>query len=277
MALTNREILHKYLRHNKKFPHIWCPGCGNGIVLGAILRAINDLGWEKDEVVFLSGIGCAGRAPAYVDFNTLHTAHGRALAFAAGIKAAKPALKIVAVMGDGDAVGIGGNHFIHAARRNMDMTAVVINNSTYGMTGGQSSPTTPLGGHTTTAREGAIERPLDISALALASGAAFVARSTSFHARHVEEMLKLGMAHKGFSVVEIITGCHTNYGRRNELPDGIAMLEYQKERAILLEKSRELSPEALEGRIVIGVLGGNEGGEWTEGYAAYRERMGFKP
>lgn len=266
MALTNRDILHRYLRHKKKFPHIWCPGCGNGIILGALLRAINDMGWEKDEVAFVSGIGCAGRAPVYVDFNTLHTAHGRALAFAAGIKAVKPGMKVVVMMGDGDAVGIGGNHFIHACRRNMDMTAVVVNNSTYGMTGGQSSPTTPVSAKTATAKRGAIERPFDIAALSAGAGATFVARSTSFHARHAEEMIKKGFEHKGFSVVEIISGCHTNYGRRNAMPDPVMFLRDQKERAVLVEKTAGMTPEALEGKMVIGVLSRSEAPEWTEEY-----------
>ncbi|MDH3865997.1 MAG: thiamine pyrophosphate-dependent enzyme, partial [Desulfobulbaceae bacterium] len=137
------ELRHKYLRHHKKFPHVWCPGCGNGIVLGAFIRAIERLELEKDEIVFAAGIGCSGRMPTYVDFNTLHTTHGRALTFATGIKLAKPSLHVIAVMGDGDAVAIGGNHFIHAARRNLDLTAIIINNQIYGMTGGQASPTTP--------------------------------------------------------------------------------------------------------------------------------------
>ena len=130
------ELRHKYLRHHKKFPHVWCPGCGNGIVLGAFIRAIERLELEKDEIVFAAGIGCSGRMPTYVDFNTLHTTHGRALTFATGIKLAKPSLHVIAVMGDGDAVAIGGNHFIHAARRNLDLTAIIINNQIYGMTGG---------------------------------------------------------------------------------------------------------------------------------------------
>ena len=122
------ELRHKYLRHQKKFPHLWCPGCGNGIILGSLLRAIERLNLEKDDIVFSSGIGCSGRMSTYVDFNTLHTTHGRALAFATGIKLAKPRLKVLAVMGDGDATAIGGNHFIHAARRNIDLTAIIINN-----------------------------------------------------------------------------------------------------------------------------------------------------
>lgn len=268
MVISNRDVLHKYLRHNKRFPHIWCPGCGNGIVLGALLRAINDMGWEKDEVVLASGIGCAGRAPVYVDFYTLHTAHGRALPFATGIKAVNPSLKVIVIMGDGDAVGIGGNHFIHACRRNIDLTAIVVNNSTYGMTGGQTSPTTPVGAKTATAHPVSVERPFDIAALSIGAGASFVARTTSFHARQAEEFIRRGLAHKGFSVVEIVTGCHTNYGRRNDMPDPVTILKKQKELALPAEKAVGLSEAELSGRIVTGVLAERDYPEFLEARAA---------
>ncbi|MCI5227541.1 MAG: 2-oxoacid:ferredoxin oxidoreductase subunit beta, partial [Candidatus Electrothrix sp. AX2] len=145
MPPSIQALTHRYLRHNKRFPHVWCPGCGNGIVMGALLRAITRLELEKDNIVLASGIGCSGRMPTYLDFNTLHTTHGRALTFATGVKLANPALNVVAIMGDGDATAIGGNHLIHAARRNLNLTAIIINNSIYGMTGGQYSPTTPFG------------------------------------------------------------------------------------------------------------------------------------
>ncbi|MCI5224714.1 MAG: 2-oxoacid:ferredoxin oxidoreductase subunit beta, partial [Candidatus Electrothrix sp. AR4] len=146
MSSTPAHALsHKYLRQKKSFPHVWCPGCGNGIVMGALLRAITRLDLNRDQIVLASGIGCSGRLPTYLDFNTLHTTHGRALTFATGIKLANPALNVVAIMGDGDATAIGGNHLIHAARRNLNLTAIIINNSIYGMTGGQYSPTTPFG------------------------------------------------------------------------------------------------------------------------------------
>ena len=157
MAEEITKLIHKYLRHDKKFPHIWCPGCGNGIVLGALIRAIDRSGLKKDDIVLVSGIGCSGRMTVYADFNTLHTTHGRALTFATGIKLAKPSLNVIVIMGDGDATAIGGNHFIHAARRNIDLTAIIINNQIYGMTGGQSSPTTPPGSTTTTTPYGQIE------------------------------------------------------------------------------------------------------------------------
>nr|HPH41711.1 thiamine pyrophosphate-dependent enzyme [Syntrophorhabdaceae bacterium] len=170
------KLIHKYLRHDKKFPHVWCPGCGIGIMLGSLIRAIDECGYNKDEIVLVSGIGCTGRMPVYVDFNTLHTTHGRALTFATGIKLANPALKVIVVMGDGDAVAIGGNHFIHAARRNVDISTVILNNSVYGMTGGQYSPTTPYGMKTTTSPYSNVEQSFNISELAVAAGAVFVAR-----------------------------------------------------------------------------------------------------
>ena len=173
---TKSRYLYDYLRHDKKFPHVWCPGCGNGIVLGSLIRTIHNLKISKDEVVLVSGIGCAGRMTAYVDVSTVHTTHGRALTFATGIKLAKPKMKVIVVMGDGDATAIGGNHLIHAARRNVDLNAIIINNSIYGMTGGQFSPTTPYGAQATTAPHGHVEHAFNISRLADAAGGSFVAR-----------------------------------------------------------------------------------------------------
>jgi 2-oxoglutarate ferredoxin oxidoreductase subunit beta len=271
MEVPNREIIHRYLRHAKKFPHIWCPGCGNGIVLGALLRAIHGLGWKNDDVVLVSGIGCSSRAPVYVDFNTLHTVHGRGLAFATGIKLAKPRLNVAAIMGDGDAVGIGGNHFIHACRRNIDVTAVVVNNFVYGMTGGQQSPTTPTGARTATSVRGAIDQPFDIGRLASAAGATFVARSTTYHVREFEAILTRAFTHCGFAVVEVIAACPTCYGRRNSLGGPVEMMRWQKEAAIPAEDAASLSPEELRGRIVVGVLLEREAPEYGAEYARLRE------
>ena len=163
------HLIHKYLRSSKRFPHMWCPGCGNGILLGALIRAIDRSGYSKDDIVLISGIGCSGRLPTYVDFT-----HGRALTFATGITLATPTLKVIVVMGDGDAIAIGGNHFIHTARRNVDITAIIINNQTYGMTGGQCSPTTPFGNMTSSSPYGNLEHSFDICSLAKVAGAAFV-------------------------------------------------------------------------------------------------------
>ncbi len=253
--LERAEIVReKYLRHDKKFPHVWCPGCGNGIAMGAILRAIHTMGLSKNEVVMASGIGCSGRMPTYVDFNTIHTTHGRALTFSTGIKLANPDLTVLTVMGDGDATAIGGNHFIHAARRNLDLTAIIINNSIYGMTGGQYSPTTPFGSISTTSVYGHVEHAFSIAELAATAGASFVARSTVYHATHLEDMLKLAIAKKGFSVMEVISNCHVQYGKKNKLGGAVEMLNSYKDNAVKVEKAAKMTPEELEGKITIGVL-----------------------
>ena len=265
--LERAEIVRKeYLRHDKKFPHVWCPGCGNGIVMGALLRAVHSIGLEKDEVVLASGIGCSGRMPTYIDFNTIHTTHGRALTFSTGIKLAKPELTVLTVMGDGDATAIGGNHFIHAARRNLDMTAIIINNSTYGMTGGQYSPTTPYGSQSTTSVYGHVEHAFSIAELAVAAGASFVARSTVYHATHLEKMIRQAIEKKGFSVMEVISNCHVQHGRRNKLGGAVEMIMGFKEQAVTVEKAAKMSAEELEGRITIGVLADVEKPISTEQY-----------
>src|SRR5512136_3263921 len=193
-----RSTTYSYLRHHKKFPHVWCAGCGIGIVMGSLLRSVQKIGLAQDDVAVVSGIGCTGRMPVYMDFNTLHTTHGRALAFATGLKLARPEMHVIVVMGDGDALAIGGNHFIHAARRNIDLTAIVVNNSIYGMTGGQSSPTTPLQAFSSTAAYGHIEQPFPICELAIASGAAFVARGTVYHVAELDKLIERAMSKKGF-------------------------------------------------------------------------------
>ncbi|MBE3588370.1 MAG: 2-oxoacid:ferredoxin oxidoreductase subunit beta, partial [Thermoanaerobacteraceae bacterium] len=196
--------VESHLRSDR-FPHIWCPGCGNGIVLAALVRAIEELDLNPDKTVVVSGIGCSSRAAGYLDFNTLHTTHGRALAFATGIKLARPELAVFVLMGDGDAAAIGGNHFIHAARRNIDLTAVVFNNNIYGMTGGQFSPLTPTDKRATTAPYGNMERSFDLAELARAAGATYVARATTYHATMLEKFIVAGAKNKGFSVIEAVT------------------------------------------------------------------------
>ncbi len=275
--LERAEIIRKeYLRHDKKFPHVWCPGCGNGIVMGALLRAVHSLKLNKDEVVLASGIGCSGRMPTYVDFNTIHTTHGRALTFSTGIKLARPELTVMTVMGDGDSTAIGGNHFIHAARRNLNLTAIIINNSTYGMTGGQYSPTTPYGSKSTTSVYGHVEHAFSIAELAATAGASFVARSTVYHATHMEEMLKKGIEKRGFSVIEIISNCHVQHGRRNKLGGAVEMINGFKERSVTVEKSKKMSSDELEGKITIGVLADVEKPVSTEEYQRIIEEAKHK-
>jgi len=265
------KLIHKYLRHDKRFPHVWCPGCGNGILLGALIRAIDRTGFEKDQIVLVSGIGCSGRLPVYVDFNTLHTTHGRALTFATGVKLANPRLQVIVIMGDGDATAIGGNHFIHAARRNLNLTAIIVNNNIYGMTGGQYSPTTPYGAKATTAIYGNIEHSFLISELAVAAGASFVARGTVYHATLLDQLIEKAILKRGFSVVEVISQCHTQYGRRNKLGGAIEMLRHQKESAVRIEKARSMSEEELEGKTTIGVLVDRDLPIYVQEYRKVRE------
>jgi 2-oxoglutarate ferredoxin oxidoreductase subunit beta len=242
-----------YLRQNT-LPHIWCPGCGNGIVVKAMIRAIHRVGWSNDEVAVVSGIGCSSRTSGYLDFNTLHTTHGRAIAFATGLKVAKPALKVIVVTGDGDALAIGGNHLIHAARRNMDLTVILFNNQIYAMTGGQYSPATPEDKLASTAPYGQIEPNFDIARLAEAAGATFVARSTVFHAVQLEGYIHKALNKRGFSLVEAATNCPTVFGRRNRMPDPVAFHEYYKKNSVSRAKASEMTEEELLGKIVTGIF-----------------------
>jgi len=260
------RVHERYLRHTKKFPNVWCAGCGNGIVLGAIIRAVDELELDKNQVAMISGIGCSGRMPVYVDFNTMHTTHGRALAFATGLKMVQPALKILVIMGDGDALAIGGNHFIHAARRNIGLTAIVINNSTYGMTGGQSSPTTPTDTKSATAPYGHIEQPFPITELAQAAGAAFVARSTIYHVKELQRFIAQAITKDGFSVVEAVSYCHTTYGKLNQFGRATDMMRYIRDHAMTQREAQQLDPEEQRGAIVRGVLVDRDIPEYTRRY-----------
>jgi 2-oxoglutarate ferredoxin oxidoreductase subunit beta len=262
------ETLQK-LRKNKKFPTIWCSGCGIGVVMGALIRAIDHLGLKNDDVALVAGIGCTARMPVYMDFNTLHTTHGRALAFATGLKIARPDMKVIAIMGDGDALAIGGNHFIHAARRNLGITALVVNNAIYGMTGGQYSPTTPLGGRATTAPYGNIEPPFPICELAITAGATYVARSTVYHALELDKFLAEAIAKDGFSVVEAVSYCHTTYGRLNKLGTAADMMRALKDDSISKTAYDALTPEqkTTNTKIVRGKFMDIDRPQYTASYA----------
>ncbi|KUO49993.1 MAG: hypothetical protein APF76_05880 [Desulfitibacter sp. BRH_c19] len=258
-------LAQKYLRMNK-MPHIWCPGCGNGIVLQAIIRAVDELQLSKDNTVFVSGIGCSSRASGYLDFNTLHTTHGRALGFATGVKVAKPKLNVIVIMGDGDATAIGGNHFIHAARRNIDLTAIVFNNSIYGMTGGQYSPLTPTGSMATTCPYGNLERNFDIAKLAIAAGATYVGRSTTYHAKMLSNLIVKAVKNRGFSLVEAITGCPISYGRKNKMGSPVKMIQSQKDNSVMVKAAAKMQPEELRGKTIIGELHNQEAPEFCDQY-----------
>jgi len=219
ISLTLRD----YLRVDR-MPTTWCSGCGLGIIMNAIVQAVHYRGLDKNDVTMVSGIGCTGRMSGYVDFNTIHTTHGRAPAFATGIKMANPSQTVITVMGDGDAMSIGGNHLVHAIRRNIGMVAVVVNNNVYGLTGGQSSPTTPVGGVSTTASIGSFERPMDLEALARTAGAAYFARATVNHTASLAKTVEKALAIDGFALVEVVSNCHVIYGRMNGMPEATDMI-----------------------------------------------------
>jgi len=272
------SVIHDYLRPKKKFPHVWCAGCGHGTILASIIRAIHSLGLDRNKVILVSGIGCSSRAPVYEDFHTLHTTHGRALAFAPGVKMSKPELTVIVITGDGDAVAIGGNHFIHSCRRNIDITTIVFNNSIYGMTGGQVSPTTPEGDRATTAPYGKVGEAFDVCQLAGGAGATFVARGTAVNPSQLEKLLVRGIGHKGFSVIEAISQCPIIYGRLNKKGGPVEMLKWQKDHSITVESfhaklsrmgADKASSSILEGKFLTGVFTEEKGvPEFCENYEA---------
>lgn len=274
MANIPQKTIHQYLRHNKKFPHVWCAGCTNGIVLGSLIRAVAELEIPKDEIMMVSGIGCSSRMPVYADFNSLHTLHGRPIAFATGIKMFKPNMKVIVITGDGDATAIGGNHFIHAARRNIDITVIVINNHIYGMTGGQYSPTTPTGDFATTCPHGNIDPPFDICQLAMAAGASFVARSTAFHSLEVQTILKEAITHKGYSMLEVFSACPVIYGRINKKGTPSKMMQHMKDNSMNIKAAEKLPPENSKDKIIRGILKkANDVPEYTEQYKKLVEQL----
>jgi len=241
----------KYL-NNDRIPSIWCPGCGNGIVLHAMLTALEDLKINTEDLVFVSGIGCSSRSSTYTIFDNIHTLHGRAIPIATAIKLMRPDKKVVIMSGDGDALAIGGNHLIHAARRNMDLTLIIFNNSIYGMTGGQVSPLTPSGKKGTTATQGTIEEQFDTVKLLAGAGASYVARSGTYYFQATVKYMKKALSRQGFSAIEVFTQCPIYFGRLNQFKTPAQMMLWQKENMILKEKAEKMSPEELSGKILIG-------------------------
>jgi 2-oxoglutarate ferredoxin oxidoreductase subunit beta len=243
--------IKEYIRE-RFFPHIWCPGCGHGVVLNGLLRAIENMELKKNDLVMVSGIGCSSRIAGYLDFHTLHTLHGRALAFAIGVKMSRPELTLLVPMGDGDALAIGGNHFIHACRRNIDMTAIVMNNRVYGMTGGQYSPLSSYGTMATTAPYTNIDNEFDVVHMATAAGATFVARGTSYHVQQLPDILEEAIRHKGFSVVEVMSPCPTYYGRKNKEGGAVEMMERLKNNTTPIgSKAKQENPSLIERGIFV--------------------------
>lgn len=253
MSLTAFEHpMAKYIRPSAKTTAN-CPGCGNGILAQGILRAIDELGLTLDDFVFVSGIGCSAWIPSpsfYAD--VLHTTHGRPIAFATGIKAVLPDKHVMVISGDGDLTAIGGNHLIHAARRNIAMTVFCVNNGIYGMTGGQVAPTTPLGLTTVTTPFGNAENPFDICELVKGAGATFIARWTTYHPRQIVKTAKKAIQKKGFSFVEIVSQCPVEFGRKTGMGNSVQMLEYYKQNSVPIARAKGMSTEELKGKIVVG-------------------------
>jgi 2-oxoglutarate/2-oxoacid ferredoxin oxidoreductase subunit beta len=250
-----------------RIPHIWCPGCGIGTSVNCFARAIEKADIPHDRLHVVSGIGCTGRVAGYVNLDTFHTTHGRAIPFATGLALARPEAKVVVYSGDGDMFAIGGNHFIHAARRNVDMTVICVNNLTYGMTGGQVTPTTPLTARASTMPYGNFEDTFNLPNLAEACGAVFVARWTVFHVRQLVRSMTKALTRKGFTFIEVIAPCPTLYQRRNKLGDGVATLKYYKEKSVV--RSGASTAEVgldFQSEIVVGEFVERERPTFTENY-----------
>lgn len=249
MALTYKD----YIKTEKQ-PYMWCSGCGNGIILRSITEALASLQIPLEKIVIATGIGCWGKADDYFNTHAFHGTHGRALAFATGIKAVRPEVHVLALMGDGDSVTIGGNHFIHAARRNLDVTAIISNNFNYGMTGGQYSATSPLAAITSTSPNGVPEPGFDVCELAVSAGANYVARTTVYHVKQMKKLIEQAISKKGFSMVEVMNACPTHYGRRNMKGGGLALMNYFKEKAIFKSRYDKLGEEERLGYLATGVF-----------------------
>src|ERR1019366_8577708 len=224
--------VERFLRTDR-MPHIWCPGCGIGTTVNSFAHALIESKIDLKSLALVSGIGCTGRVAGYVKLDSFHTTHGRAIPFATGLKLANPDLTVVVYSGDGDLISIGGNHFIHAARRNADLKVICVNNFIYGMTGGQVAPTTPVGALATTSPYGAYERPFNLPYLAESSGAVYVARWTAFHVRHITRSMVKAFSKKGFAFIEIIAPCPTLYQRRNRLGTGLDAMQFYKQKSVI--------------------------------------------
>ncbi len=264
--------VERFLRMDR-MPHIWCPGCGIGTTVNCFAQALESSGLDLRTTAIVSGIGCTGRVAGYMNLDSFHTTHGRAIPFATGLKLANPGLKVVVYSGDGDLSAIGGNHFIHAARRNVDMTVILINNATYGMTGGQVAPTTPMSAVASTTPYGNFETAFNLPALADSCGAVYVARWTAFHVRHTTKAIKEALLKKGFSFVEILAPCPTLYSRRNKLGDGLAQMQYYQQSSEI-RHGAETKDVALgfQGKIIVGKFVDRERPTYHEAMHEYYSR-----
>jgi len=251
MDKTNQNRFMKYLRTDR-LPNIFCAGCGNGIIMNTFFNAMELAEIDFDNLALVSGIGCSSRVPGYIKCDSLHTTHGRPIAFATGLKLANPELDVVVFTGDGDAAAIGGNHLIHGSRRNIDITVICINNSIYGMTGGQISPTSPTGSYGSTAPFGAVEKPFNLAELTKAAGATYVARWTTSHPVQLSNSIKKGLKNKGFSFIEAVSQCPTYFGRKNKMKTAVEMMHWMKDQSVLKRKAETLNEAELEGKLIIG-------------------------
>ena len=256
----------EYLRTDK-MPTLWCWGCGDGVILKALIRSIDKMGWSMDDVCVVSGIGCSGRFSSYINCNTVHTTHGRAVAYATGIKLANPDKHVIVVTGDGDGLAIGGNHTIHGCRRNIDLNHIVINNFIYGLTNSQTSPTTPKGMWTVTAKRGNIDPTFDACKLAEGAGASFVGRESMIDAKKLEKIFVTGLKHKGYSFFDIFSNCHVNLGRKNKMCDAMENLSWIDSITVPKKKFDEMTPEEQVGKFPTGVLKQVEEPEYCDSYA----------
>jgi len=246
--------LRRYVRPGI-LPTIFCTGCGGGTVLNCFCKAVDELGYDPHDMVMVTGIGCSSWIPSpYFLADTLHTTHGRAIAFATGVRVMTPKMKVVVIAGDGDISGIGGNHLIHAARRNVDITVLMVNNSIYGMTGGQVAPTTPPDVRTTTTPHGNVETEFDVAGLVAAAGATYVARWTTWHVYDMIRSFKEALEHPGFSFVEVVGQCTTSYGKAVGKRGAAEFLQEYKDRSVRLSKAKKMTEEELENKIVVGRL-----------------------
>ena len=233
---ANEHPIAPFLRMDR-MPHIWCPTCGIGTVVKCFASALENTKVDLDKTSIVSGIGCTGRVAGYMKLDAFHATHGRAIPFAIGIATHKPKLRVTVISGDGDLSAIGGNHLIHAARRNVDLTVICINNFNYGMTGGQAGPTSPRGSLASTAPLGVEDRPFNLPDLARAAGASFVARWTVLHVRQLREAILYGMQKEGFSFIEALSPCPTNFGRANDLASGMEEMQLYRERCQIADGS----------------------------------------
>ncbi len=252
MPAQELHPLSKYIRKGAQ-PHTHCSGCGNGIIAQSFLRAVDAAGIPKEKLVCVAGIGCSGWIPSpFFDVDTLHVTHGRPIAFATGVKLGNPNLEVVVFTGDGDASAIGGNHLIHAARRNIGVKVICVNNMIYGMTGGEVAPTTPRGVKTTTTPFGNLERPFDLSRLVVAAGGTYATRWTTYHVAALVAAMKKALTRKGFAFLEVLSHCPVHYGRRIGISDPVEMMRWFQKQSVTIEKARGMSEQELADKFVVG-------------------------